>query len=169
MEVPASSAAACAAFSAAVAARFWVSGSGGPAFCIAGFGRDLACRRASSTAGSMGRESACRTGASGRGARPLFQGRKRIAMQISAAPIKNSKSQRRAPRFSGENIICRSCERNTVVVNSVDALDTITPAGFAGRSCSPSQLLFPLGRLTERGQPCVLSYRLVHDTCIAAP
>jgi hypothetical protein len=57
VEVPASSAAACAAFSAAVAARFCATGSGGPAFCIAGFGRIFTRRSASSAAGSMGRES----------------------------------------------------------------------------------------------------------------
>jgi hypothetical protein len=42
----------------------------------------------------------------GRGARALFQERKRIAAQITAAAAKsNSKSPRRALRFSEENII----------------------------------------------------------------
>jgi hypothetical protein len=128
VEAPASSAAACAAFSAAAVACFCATGSGGPAFCIAGFGRDLARRRASSTAGSMGRESAGRKGASGRGVRPLFQGRKRIAMQISAAAIKNSRTDlRRAVELSRENVMRESSRCNLAVVK---------PGGSEGRDCS---------------------------------
>jgi hypothetical protein len=101
----ASSAAACAALTAEAAAVFCDLGSGRPAFCIAGFGRVWACRRASSAARSMGRESAGRKDAPGRGARALFQERKKIAAQIAAAAAKsNSKSPRRALRFPGENI-----------------------------------------------------------------
>jgi hypothetical protein len=103
----ASSAAACAALPADAAAVFCVLGSGRPAFCMAGFGRALARRRDSSIAGSMGRESAGRKGGPG-GARTLFQERKRIAAQITAAAAKsNRKGQRRGVRFSGENIISR--------------------------------------------------------------
>jgi hypothetical protein len=119
MEVldPASSAAACAAFCAETAEVFCASGSGGPGFCIAGFGRNLARRKDSATTGWMGRESIDRTGAFSRAARSVFPERKRMATQISAAAARsNSKNPRRAVGLSSENIMHESSRCNLAVV-----------------------------------------------------
>jgi hypothetical protein len=112
----ASSAAARAAFSAEVEALFCATGSGGPAFCIAGLGCALTRRSATATAGSIGRESTGRT---------VFTSEpvgftKRNSAQTVAAARRSSTAQRQA--MEGTAVIAqRSCGHNVKIVKRCDA------------------------------------------------
>lgn len=116
MEVldPASSAAACAAFWAEAAEVVTARGSGGPVFCIAGFGRAWAWRRASAALGSMARNNTGLGGVPGREALPPGE-RTRIIAQIApagAAASSNSRYQRGTTALMRENIMRKSCRCN---------------------------------------------------------
>lgn len=114
----ASPAAASAALSAEVADVFCANGSGGPAFCMAGFGRNVAWRRPSTTGGATGCESAERAAIGGRGACSLHELWWTSEAPITARATSSSEnnSQRRDLKFSLVKFTRESCERHIAFV-----------------------------------------------------